>query len=471
MTAATCVRRPKMGSYSDLPFGYYVSDEVLLRPPPPCGDPILDPNDNSLLGNFFQGMETNEYNLSYGEGLNFSDQWIGQVAPNLVGHSTSFGPQPPLDQAAATLTGLPSAAWQDVFTFGQTLMHQPSLSARPPPPPPPPPPQQLRPAAHPSQSYSDRRLLSMSIDQDAHADIAAVLTTLHNSGQQTVHQARTDSLNGFHPPPNPQPPKTHANPISRSHSTQAHNDPIRLSRSSDPDTIFADMIFGGPEPTAQRRSEPQPLQWGSDGLFARIQGYVPPEHESSEALEKKRLITVKEAFRINNSNPNTRAPSPTSREPTSHAFYEHPNGNIQEEGDIITASRKCRKSKARIDVEEDADCAVPVSSRTAARKRKSKGELNGASELSSETQETSGKRRKSAPNQPKPPRENLTDAQKRENHIRSEQKRRGAIKEGFEDLTFIVPNLQNGGYSKSTMLLLAGEWLETLINDNEKLKA
>ncbi|KAI1438997.1 hypothetical protein GGR50DRAFT_217326 [Xylaria sp. CBS 124048] len=481
MTSAMCMRRPKMGSSPDLPFGYYVSEESFLSPPPPPrGDPILDLNDSSLLGNFFHGMESNEFNFSYGEGLNFSDQWAGQVAPNLLGHATSFGPQPPLDQAEDAVTGLPLTNWQDMYLFGQPPLPVRLPPHQPPPQPRPPPqqhqrPQQLQPAAQPphqhfSQPFQDQRNVPMSIDQNAHEDIAVVLTNLHHSNQHNHYPARTNSLNGFHPPPTTQPLRNHTNSLSYPTPTTNHNDPTRVSRSNESDTLFTDMMFGGHEPTAHHRAEPQPLQWGSDNLFARNQGYVPPAHESSEALEKKRVATIKEAFRINGSNPNTQPPSPTGREPATHTFHEHQNGHAREETGIITPPRKRHKSKARIDVEEDVDNAGRLPLKTTARKRKSKGDYNGASEIASITQEASGKRRKSTPNQSKPPRENLTDAQKRENHIKSEQKRRGAIKEGFEDLTFIVPNLQNGGYSKSTMLLLAGEWLETLINENEKLK-
>ncbi|ORY63989.1 uncharacterized protein BCR38DRAFT_301822, partial [Pseudomassariella vexata] len=86
-----------------------------------------------------------------------------------------------------------------------------------------------------------------------------------------------------------------------------------------------------------------------------------------------------------------------------------------------------------------------------ARKRKSKVNLSGADDTAS-VNETPGKRRKSNANGSKPPRENLSDEQKRQNHILSEQKRRTLIKEGFEDLQEIIPNLKNGGYSKSAML-------------------
>jgi hypothetical protein len=68
-------------------------------------------------------------------------------------------------------------------------------------------------------------------------------------------------------------------------------------------------------------------------------------------------------------------------------------------------------------------------------------------------------------------RENLTEEQKRTNHILSEQKRRNLIKQGFDDLCSLVPELNGGGFSKSTMLIQAADWLEDLLRGNEQLKA
>lgn len=71
---------------------------------------------------------------------------------------------------------------------------------------------------------------------------------------------------------------------------------------------------------------------------------------------------------------------------------------------------------------------------------------------------------------PKAPRENLTEEQKRENHIKSEQKRRNIIKNGFNDLTAVVPTLAGGGYSKAAMLNMTADWLTQIIEENEKLR-
>ncbi|KAI5800035.1 hypothetical protein EDC01DRAFT_765319 [Geopyxis carbonaria] len=69
-----------------------------------------------------------------------------------------------------------------------------------------------------------------------------------------------------------------------------------------------------------------------------------------------------------------------------------------------------------------------------------------------------------------PKRDNLSEAQKRENHIHSEQKRRNLIRQGFEELCALVPELKAGGYSKSAVLIHAANYLDDLKKGNAKLR-
>lgn len=81
-----------------------------------------------------------------------------------------------------------------------------------------------------------------------------------------------------------------------------------------------------------------------------------------------------------------------------------------------------------------------------------------------------GKRRQAiAPR--KAPRKKLTDEQKRFNHINSEQKRRTAIREGYEDLCELVPSLNGRSFSRSAMIIMAAEWLGQLLEGNKILAA
>ncbi|QPH02754.1 hypothetical protein C2857_006970 [Epichloe festucae Fl1] len=70
-----------------------------------------------------------------------------------------------------------------------------------------------------------------------------------------------------------------------------------------------------------------------------------------------------------------------------------------------------------------------------------------------------------------PRREKLTEEQKRRNHILHEKKRRALIKDGFDDLLKLVPDVKDRGLSKSGILLKAAEWLEALISGNKTLGA
>ncbi|KAL7624372.1 hypothetical protein AAE478_005936 [Parahypoxylon ruwenzoriense] len=452
------------------PFGYHISDQDFLflrAPTPPPGDPLLSHDDSRLLNLFFEDMTSNQYPTSYGEGLNFSEQWISQLPPAFLGHTTSFGQQPQ-QPSAAPVNAIPTTNFQDVFTFGQNMM-----------PPPPPQPSSLQLQHSQQPQHHGTPTPHTPIEQNTHADVAAVLTSLHH-GHQNGHSSSTNGVLNRAPVVPSQhggTPLNQMRPAPRNHVGPEQNSPIRNRHAmpNEADTLFTDMMFGSSQaPTNQRQIETPDLQWGSDAGFARAQGYVPPDNGYSEVLEQKRLGVLK-VFSISDSAATTRPSSPLANgESSSHTVHDgNLNGhvNVKKECDIEAPPAKRRKSKtkAKEEIEEDGDDISSVPPKATARKRKSKPDLKGTAEASLAAQDTPGKRRKSTANSAKAPRENLTDSQKRENHIKSEQKRRGAIKEGFDDLCEIVPNLKGGGYSKSTMLSLAGEWLEVLLKGNEEL--
>ncbi|KAL1792292.1 hypothetical protein ACET3X_008799 [Alternaria dauci] len=80
------------------------------------------------------------------------------------------------------------------------------------------------------------------------------------------------------------------------------------------------------------------------------------------------------------------------------------------------------------------------------------------------------KKRTPAATSQKTHRENLTEEQKRNNHILSEQKRRDLIKQGYKDLNEVVPAVRGGGLSKSQVLVEAANFLEALIDGNERFR-
>jgi hypothetical protein len=67
---------------------------------------------------------------------------------------------------------------------------------------------------------------------------------------------------------------------------------------------------------------------------------------------------------------------------------------------------------------------------------------------------------------PRTGRDPLTEQQKRQNHILSEQKRRNQIKEGYAEMERLVPGLNDGNLSKSNMLNEAADYLRVLRDRN-----
>ncbi|KAF2032915.1 hypothetical protein EK21DRAFT_59572 [Setomelanomma holmii] len=65
----------------------------------------------------------------------------------------------------------------------------------------------------------------------------------------------------------------------------------------------------------------------------------------------------------------------------------------------------------------------------------------------------------------------LTEAQKKENHIRSEQKRREAIREGFDRLASIVPGMEGQGRSEAVVLEATVKYLREQIVARNKIIA
>ncbi|KAG0259024.1 hypothetical protein DFQ27_004350 [Actinomortierella ambigua] len=70
----------------------------------------------------------------------------------------------------------------------------------------------------------------------------------------------------------------------------------------------------------------------------------------------------------------------------------------------------------------------------------------------------------------KPYKELLTEEEKRANHIASEQKRRNTIRNGFKDMTEIIPELRDVNSSKSTILFKAVDFIKQLERQNRILQ-
>lgn len=72
-----------------------------------------------------------------------------------------------------------------------------------------------------------------------------------------------------------------------------------------------------------------------------------------------------------------------------------------------------------------------------------------------------------ASNTPEKPR--LTEQEKKNNHIASEQKRRAAIREGFDRLTELVPGLEGQGRSEGMVLNKVVEFAREKLEERQVL--
>jgi heteromeric Ino2p/Ino4p transcription factor len=63
----------------------------------------------------------------------------------------------------------------------------------------------------------------------------------------------------------------------------------------------------------------------------------------------------------------------------------------------------------------------------------------------------------------------LTANEKKQNHIASEQKRRAAIRKGFEELSELVPGMQGQARSENLVLQSTNAYLKEMINQHRDL--
>ncbi|MCJ1408059.1 hypothetical protein MMC19_002132 [Ptychographa xylographoides] len=225
------------------------------------------------------------------------------------------------------------------------------------------------------------------------------------------------------------------------------------------------------------------LQWGSDENFVN-NGFVPPPSLATVAHVTDGLLERVQSFTDQTSATTTQLPSPategfmgdvnsTNGATPSPKFGATGTKNKEETRAVTKISaKKRRKSDPEIKNENDSmhEDGEPSPEPTQRRRKRQKhNSLKSEKRPSGDVSQA--KRRESQTNDQKPGRDNLTEEQRRENHILSEQKRRNLIKQGFEDLSELVPGLNAGGFSKSAMLTQAVEWLESLLEGNGRLNA
>ncbi|KAH0562638.1 hypothetical protein GP486_002678 [Trichoglossum hirsutum] len=440
-----------------LPFGYFSSENIeplsnfpYPSPPAPTGLPLLDDNESSMLGDFFEkvsgpsAFDTSEYfldkTLPPGGEEPYLFGWDDELPQTYRSPATSL-PQQQQQQISSqsylglshnehmTIDGLPA-------TSAEALSGTPAFSRG----------AQLHPNDHAS-SMPDGSMFPTR-------EVANILMEVNNtptSGPRPLGSfSASTTVQSVHR-------RTSSNPMARG--------PLPNHLIGD---FFPALSFPQPRTEAPMESSEGlasktkiDIRWGSDGNFLG-NGYVPPPEEASMEEKEKEMMKKIECL-IPSKSSSTNDSGPPSPDPNEQNIRKlsgtisslNHDEAVDDRGDPRPGKkRKCTSEDAGD--EEDDDPTNPKAKKGSRRK-------NSPSDSSS-------KRRKSQSGNQKGARENLTEEQKRSNHIMSEQKRRNLIKQGFEDLCELVPDLKGGGYSKSAVLLQSADWLENLLKGNELLR-
>ena len=223
-------------------------------------------------------------------------------------------------------------------------------------------------------------------------------------------------------------------------------------------------------------------RFGSDSHFG-LDGFKPSSITQDHNYIANRLTEELHMLKpINRSNVPTRASSPNhhlSQLAANHARKRsaaHMDGvpvikDEIDEANHISRPKKRRKDDAISDSEDVT--ASPATKRkfSTAHPRIRRVSSTATGDMSPGGGGASKRRRSSVSGTNKAAsRENLSEEQKRSNHIQSEQKRRNLIKQGFDELRRIVPELRGGGLSKSMELMEVSNFLEQVINANVRLR-
>ncbi|RFU28016.1 hypothetical protein B7463_g8332, partial [Scytalidium lignicola] len=454
------IQRPSMGSSKppnlDAPFGFTFdngsSNFPFPSPPAPAPGPsLLDDNESRFLDSFFDGVNSDQFASDFfttpmdGTGIGFG--WE-ELPPAFMGTTSSLG--------------------------------QPVLSSF-----------DMHDAPFPNDIPSHAQVGTISALQDnPSSDVLAAASVLQNGSNSQSH-----SLGAGNYFPGPESSLLRANSQtqpyshSQSHSHSSTNPAIanpakspqqhRVDANSLNDAMYTEMVFGRaatnlPPIRPKTANQKIDIRWGSDTSFASQRGFIPERQDSLENIIRPHLQTIKGALNfVTPDSAHDTSPSTPRLGPKSLSAIK-----AEEDSDSRPSKRRKSRIKVERDEEEEASTSPATRPNTIKKRKPSHRTSSGsptlsASEPSASTNitNTNGKRRKSSvPGDKKSGRENLTEDQKRENHIRSEQKRRTLIREGFEDLNDLVPGLKGGGFSKSTVLVMAAEWLEELIRGNEVLR-
>ena len=231
------------------------------------------------------------------------------------------------------------------------------------------------------------------------------------------------------------------------------------------------------------------LVYGSDNNFGAF-GFVPPPGQKTEKQIQEALLGTLQGLEPQNSATNTQPSSPVSQKPKRH--MDTTSGGMQtlpttssgtrnhdDKAQVrlpeVTRPTKRQKSQAKSSslrgeqAEVETEPGESNNLRSVWRRRPSASRCKTKSRLDS-TSLPQTKRQPSHLDSHKPGRKNLSEAQKRENHIQSEKKRRDLIRLGYSQLSELVPTARGAGFTNRDVLDHSVEWLISLMTGNERLE-
>ena len=231
------------------------------------------------------------------------------------------------------------------------------------------------------------------------------------------------------------------------------------------------------------------LVYGSDNNFGAF-GFVPPPGQKTEKQIQEGFLGTLQVLEPQHSATNTQPSSPVLQKQKRH--IDTTNGGVQTPRTTSSSDRAHdNKSQVRLsevtrptkrqkgqakpsNIGDDQDevengPGEPNNLRSICRRRPSTPRRKNKSRLES-TSLPQTKRQPSHLDSHKPSRKNLSEAQKRENHIQSEKKRRDLIRLGYSQLSELVPSARGAGFTNRDVLDHSVEWLISLMTGNERLE-
>ena len=223
------------------------------------------------------------------------------------------------------------------------------------------------------------------------------------------------------------------------------------------------------------------LQWGSDGHFGNNE-YVPPLNQQSVAHVAHTLDQRVSAFGEPTSATTTHPSSPVTQKSKRKSTIftadnlepvANDNGAGAADPTRVSKAPKRRKTKSEIKPEEPTANDDDHDFYDEPKPPRGKPAKRGTGSKARQPRANAGPRKRNAggstERKPKQ-RDNLTEEERRFNHVQSENTRRLLVRQRIDDLCELVPGLAAGGFGRAVQLSMTAEWLEKLVAGNERLR-